>query len=269
MDRRAMTESEEKSRESRYVLSMDWTDQGIVLTRRHHGEAAAVVTLLTRAHGRHAGLVRGGGGKRGSALYQAGNLLSAHWRARLPEHLGTFTTEMVQSFAARALDDPLRLAGITAACALLETALPEREPHTPLFDATLELLRALDTASDSAAWGAAYVRWEIKCLAEMGFGLDLERCAVTGAGTGLAPGGLAYVSPRTGRAVSHGAGAGYAERLLALPPFLAGTSVPSAADIVAGLRLTGHFLERHVLAPQDRRLPPARTRFADRWRRAR
>lgn len=242
---------------------MDWTDQGIVLTRRHHGEAAAVVTLLTREHGRHAGLVRGGGGKRGSALYQPGNLLSAQWRARLPEHLGTFTTEMVQSFAARALDDPLRLAGITAACALLETALPEREPHGRLFAATLELLGALDSAIDNAAWGAAYVRWECHCLAEMGFGLDLTRCAVTGGQESLA-----YVSPRTGRAVSREAGAEYAERLLALPVFLQG-GVPTALDVIDGLRLTGHFLERHVLAPQDRRMPPARIRFVDRWRRAR
>lgn len=242
---------------------MDWTDQGIVLTRRHHGEAAAVVTLLTREHGRHAGLVRGGGGKRGSALYQPGNLLAAHWRARLSEHLGTFTTEMVQSFAARALDDPLRLAGITAACALLESALPERESHTPLFEATLALLRALDGADDSVAWGAAYVRWECQCLAEMGFGLDLGSCAATGVTDDLA-----YVSPRTGRAVSRAAGADYAERLFALPGFLAGSAAPTAADVLEGLRLIGHFLERHVLAPQDRRLPPARTRFVDRWRRS-
>ena len=244
---------------------MDWTDQGIVLTRRHHGEAAAVVTLLTREHGRHAGLVRGGGGKRGSALYQAGNLLSAHWRGRLSEHLGTFTTELVQSFAARALDDPLRLAGLTAACALLETALPEREPHAPLFEATLELLRVVDTAAEPPEWGAAYVRWELRCLAEMGFGLDLERCAVTGAGEGLA-----FVSPRTGRAVSGEAGAEYAERLLVLPGFLlrAGAA-PTLRAVADGLHLTGHFLERFVLAPQDRRLPPARLRFVERWRRAR
>lgn len=242
---------------------MDWTDQGIVLTRRHHGEAAVVVTLLTREHGRHAGLVRGGGGKRGSALYQAGNLLSAHWRARLPEHLGTFTTEMVQSFAARAMDDPLRLAGITAACALLETALAEREPHAALFEATLDLLRALDGAAGIAAWGAAYVCWECQCLAEMGFGLDLKSCAATGVTEGLA-----YVSPRTGRAVSREAGADYAERLLVLPGFLGGAT-PTVPDVIAGLRLTGHFLERHVLAPQDRRMPPARVRFVDRWRRVR
>lgn len=226
-----------------------------------------MVTLLTREHGRHAGLVRGGGGKRGSALYQAGNLLSAHWRGRLPEHLGTFTTEMVQSFAARAMDDPLRLSGIAAACALLETALPEREPHTPLFEATLDLLRTVDRAPDAVQWGAAYVRWECQCLAEMGFGLDLERCAVTGERGPLAPGGLAYVSPRTGRAVSRAAGADYAERLLALPAFLGGAAVATAGDVVEGLRLTGHFLERHVLAPHDRRVPPARARFVERWRR--
>lgn len=241
---------------------MDWTDQGIVLTRRHHGEAAAIVTLLTREHGRHAGLVRGGGGKRAAALYQPGNLLSARWRGRLPEHLGMLTCELVHSFAARALDDAMRLGGVASACALLEATLPEREPHEALFDATMVLLRAIDTAADDAAWGAEYVRWECCCLAELGFGLDLESCAVTGERTDLA-----FVSPRTGRAVSLTAGTPYADRLFALPGFLRGRAEPAAGDIAEGLRLTGHFLERHVLSPHDRRMPSARTRFAERWRR--
>lgn len=241
---------------------MDWTDQGIVLTRRHHGEAAAIVTLLTREHGRHAGLVRGGGGKRAAALYQPGNLLSAHWRGRLAEHLGMLTGELVQSYAARALDDAVRLGGVAAACALLEVTLPEREPHATLFDATLALLAAVDSAPDSLSWGAEYVRWECQCLGELGFGLDLESCAVTGERSDLT-----FVSPRTGRAVSMIAGKPYADRLFTLPAFLQGGAVPVARDIAEGLRLTGHFLERHVLAPQDRRMPSARTRFAERWRR--
>src|SRR5579883_616412 len=135
---------------------MDWTDQGIVLARRRHGESAAVVSLLTREHGRHAGLVRGGSGKRAGSLYQPGNLLAAHWRARLAEHLGTLTAELVDAFASRVLDDALRLSALSAAVALLETALPEREPHTPLFDATLELFRALASAAGAVGWGSTY-----------------------------------------------------------------------------------------------------------------
>ena len=242
---------------------MDWTDQGIVLGRRRHGESAAVVSLLTRDHGRHAGLVRGGSGKRAGSLYQPGNLLSAHWRARLAEHLGTLTAELVDAFASRVLDDALRLSALSAAVALLETALPEREPHTPLFDATLELFRALASAAGEVGWGSAYARWEMQALAELGFGLDLEACAATGERENLA-----YVSPRTGRAVSGGAGAPYADRLFALPAFL-GTANPAAdaGEVAAALRITGHFLERHVFGPHNRRLPAARTRFIERWRR--
>ncbi|HEX9462564.1 MAG TPA: DNA repair protein RecO [Alphaproteobacteria bacterium] len=244
---------------------MDWTDQGIVLGRRRHGESAAVVTLLTREHGRHAGLVRGGTGKRGAALYQPGNLLAAHWRARLAEHLGTLTAEMAEAFAARVLDDPLRLAGITSACAVLDAALPEREPHAPLFDATLTLLRRIETAGEPVAWGQDYARWEVQCLAELGFGLDLATCAATGEREGLA-----YVSPRTGRAVSRVAGAPYADKLFSLPSFLVADSDTDSADaagVTAALRMTGHFLERHVLGPHDRKMPAARTRLIDRWRR--
>lgn len=243
---------------------MDWTDQGLVLARRRHGETSAVITLLTREHGRHAGLVRGGAGKRGAALYQPGNLLSAHWRARLAEHLGTLTAEMVDGFAARALDDPLRLAAIASACALLDAALPEREPHAPLFEATHALLREIDSMEESLAWGSAYARWEVHCLAELGFGLDLDSCAATGRQEGLA-----YVSPRTGRAVSDQAGAPFAERLFALPAFLGrgDETARDAAAVAAALRITGHFLERHVLGPHDRPIPAARTRLVDRWRR--
>ncbi|HTY67646.1 MAG TPA: DNA repair protein RecO [Alphaproteobacteria bacterium] len=242
---------------------MDWTDQGIVLARRRHGESAAVVSLLTREHGRHAGLVRGGSGKRAGSLYQPGNLLSAHWRARLAEHLGTLTAELVDAFASRVLDDALRLSALSAAVALLETALPEREPHTPLFDATLELFRALASAAGEVGWGSVYARWEMQALAELGFGLDLAACAATGQREDLA-----YVSPRTGRAVSGGAGAPYADRLFALPAFL-GTANPAAdaGEVAAALRITGHFLERHVFGPHNRRLPAARTRFIERWRR--
>jgi DNA repair protein RecO (recombination protein O) len=240
---------------------MEWKDEGIVLARRHHGESAAIVSLLTREHGRHVGLVRGGAGRRAVGVYQQGNLLSAVWRGRLAEHLGSYTCEPVRSFAARVMDDPLRLGALTSACAIVEAALPEREPHHGLYEASLELLNALESES----WATEYVRWECRCLADLGFGLDLAQCAVTGAGDDLV-----YVSPRSGRAVSRAAGQPYADKLFRLPGFLGngGGVAPSLASIVAGLEITGHFLERNVLAAGDRPMPAARIQFVDRLRRS-
>lgn len=241
---------------------MDWKDQGIVLARRRHGESSAIVSLFTREHGRHLGLVRGGAGRRAAGLYQPGNAVSAVWRGRLAEHLGSFTCELAQSFAARVMDDPLRLAALSSACAILDVALPEREPHRLLYEATVEILEALERPD----WAAQYVRWECRALADLGFGLDLARCAVTGA-----PEDLAFVSPRSGRAVSRAAGQDYADRLFALPPFLTDTGAaepPSPQSILEGLQITGHFLERNVLAANDRQMPAARTQFVDRWRRS-
>lgn len=240
---------------------MDWKDEGIVLARRHHGESAAIVSLLTRDHGRHLGLVRGGAGRRAAGLYQQGSLVSAVWRGRLSEHLGSYACEPVQSFAARVMDDPLRLGALTSACAIVEAALPEREPHRRLYEATLELFNALE----SEDWAAAYVRWECRCLADLGFGLDFTQCAVTGAADDLV-----YVSPRTGRAVSRAAGQPYADKLFRLPGFLGGDGgpAPSAASIVAALEMTGHFLERNVLAASDRPMPSSRIQFVDRLRRS-
>ncbi len=237
---------------------MEWQDEGIVVARRRHGESAAVVTLLTRAHGRHAGLVRGGAGRRAGGLYQAGTLVSARWRARLAEHLGSYVCEMSEAFAARLLDDPARLEALGALCAIIETTLPEREPHPGLFAATLDMLRRLD----APGWAARYVRWEVRVLADLGFGLDLTECVATGAREDLA-----YVSPRTGRAVSAVAGEPYGERLLPLPRFLlseSGDERPAASEIVAGLGLTGHFLEQSVFAPHGRPVPAARMRLVDR-----
>ena len=240
---------------------MDWKDEGIVLARRHHGESAAIVSLLTREHGRHLGLVRGGAGRRAAGVYQQGNLVSAVWRGRLAEHLGSYACEPVRSFAARVMDDPLRLGALTSACAIVEAALPEREPHRGLYDASVELLHALE----SEDWAVAYVHWECRCLADLGFGLDLTQCAVTGTADDLV-----YVSPRSGRAVSREAGKPYADKLFRLPAVLeegaAGT--PSLASVVAGLEITGHFLERNVLAASDRPMPAARTQFVDRLRRS-
>jgi DNA repair protein RecO (recombination protein O) len=238
---------------------MEWRDIGYVLSARRHGESALIVELLTAEHGRHAGLVRGGQSPRRRALLQPGNEIAADWRGRLPEHLGTFECELLASHAANFLDDPNRLAALNAAIALLLAALPEREPHPDLHAAFAALLGALDSA---AAWAQVYVFWECGLLAALGFGLDLGRCAVTGTNQDLA-----YVSPRTGRAVSRDTGAPYHDKLLPLPGFLWRDTPAEPGDIVAGLILTRHFLLHHLLEPQGARLPEARERFLERMRR--
>ncbi|GAB4178065.1 MAG: DNA repair protein RecO [Thalassobaculales bacterium] len=237
---------------------MDWTDDGIVLSTRRHGETSAILVLLTREHGRHAGLVQGGAGTRAQALLQPGNRVAATWRGRLAEHLGQYRCELVEAVAARYLDDPLRLAGLAAACAVADQTLPEREPHPAAFEGLAALLELLD----SPAWAAAYVQWELSLLAELGFGLDLSRCALTGGNDQLA-----YVSPRSGRAVSLSAAEPWRDRLLPLPGFLAGRGGGGAEEILQGLALTGHFLDAHLFAPHDRPLPEPRGLLIDRLRR--
>ena len=236
---------------------MEWIDEAVVLSRRRHGETALIVHLLTRDHGRHAGLVPGGAGRRGGSLWQPGNHVSCRWRARLAEHLGTVSGEPLRAYAALLLDDPLRLAAAASAAALVDAALAEREPHPALFHALCALLAALASDAEPGDWGAAYVGWEVGLLRELGFGLDLSACAVTGR-----PDDLAWVSPRTGRAVSVEAGTPYGDRLLRLPTFLtAGRGTGEIADILAGLALTGHFLSRHGVARAGAGLPVARDRL--------
>lgn len=233
---------------------MDWIDDGIVLGARKHGENAVVATLLTREHGRHAGLVRGGAGGRARGLYQPGNLVRANWRARLPEHLGNYTCELVRANAAPLLDRPLPLLALGAATSMVDATLPEREPHGTLFESLLGLIEALP----HAGWAARYVRWELGFLAELGFGLDLSSCAATGTNDNLA-----WVSPKSGRAVSIAAGEPWRDRLLTLPAFLLADdgSEPLPGDIAAGLRLTGFFLAGHVFGPERRKLPAVRERL--------
>ena len=236
---------------------MQWHDEAIVLTVRRFGETAAIASLFTREHGRHSGLVRGGASRRLAGVLQPGNQVAAAWRGRLDEQLGQFRLELTQARAAQVMDEPPRLAALSSLTALLATALPERAPQPALFEASALLLDGL--ASESS-WTALYVRWELGLLAELGFGLDLTRCAVTGTDADLA-----YVSPRTGRAVAAEAGRPYAERLLPLPSFLAaGRGTPPAndagRDVADGLRLTGFFLARALLA-QGGHLPPARERL--------
>ena len=237
---------------------MEWSDTGIVLSARRHGENAAVVSLLTEHYGRHAGLVQGARGRRGRGLYQPGNTLAARWQARLAEHLGRYTCELMRAQSSVLLDDPPRLAALAAVCALTEATLPERHPYPQVYGALKHLLDALEA---SEGWAETVVRWELVLLAELGFGLDLTACAVTGAVDDLA-----YVSPRSGRAVSREAATPYAQKLLPMPRFLAhpGSDQASAADVVAGLRLTGWFFEKHVFAGQRGSMPPARERFIDR-----
>lgn len=233
---------------------MNWDDDAIVLAVRRHGETSVIVSLLTAGHGRHAGLVRGGAGKAGRGVLQPGNAVRAAWKARLAEHLGLLSCELIHPHAAAAMGDPARLACLASACAVAEAVLPERQPHPAAHAGLAALLEALP----GEAWPSIYVHWELALLRELGFGLDLERCAATGVNDGLA-----YVSPKTGRAVSASAGEPWKDKLLPLPAFLVGGGPGSPAEIIEGLALTGHFLEKHAL---DKPLPPARIRFVDRFR---
>jgi len=233
---------------------MEWTEQGIVLNVRTHGEASAIAEVLSERRGRWSGLVRGGRSRAMRPVLQPGNVVVARWRARTEDHLGSFTLEPVVLRAGALIDDPLRLAGLMSLMALLKL-LPEREPHPRIHDA---LLVTLDALGDDGIWPAVLVRFELGLLDELGYGLDLARCAVTGATDELI-----YVSPKTGRAVSHAAGEPWKERLLALPGFLRGDrdAPPTAADIRDGLRLSGFFLDRFLLGPRGLALPDSRARI--------
>ena len=233
---------------------MDWRDDGILLSMRPHGETSAIIEVMTSAHGRHAGVVRGGASRKMAATLQPGTGLTLEWRARLDDHIGSFTVEPVKS-RAHLLSDRLALAGLMSACALLRAALPEREPHPALWSRTLGLMDALG----QEGWSATYLRWELCLLEEIGFGLDLSACAVTGATEGLA-----FVSPKTGRAVTAKGAGDWADRLLPLPPGLEGDAALSPGDVLMGLKLTGFFLDRELRPVlHDRPLPEARSRLVD------
>jgi DNA repair protein RecO (recombination protein O) len=238
---------------------MEWTDDALVLSLRPHGESTAILEALTNSHGRHLGLVRGGGASKGRAMLQPGNRVRLTWRARLPENLGVYTAELARARAGDMFEDRAALAGLNALAAVTGAVLPEREPHAAAYLSADALLDAI-AGHGLREWGPLYVRWEAGLLDELGYGLDLARCAATGTVDDLI-----YVSPRTGRAVSRAAGAPYAERMLALPAFLLGRQAgdASAADLIAGLNLTAHFLEQSVLIPHGKSLPEARIRLAD------
>ncbi|MHA6288718.1 DNA repair protein RecO [Maricaulis sp. CAU 1757] len=232
---------------------MDWRDTGIILAVRSHGETSAIVEVLTAEHGRHAGLVRGGRSRRMRPVLQPGNQVAVSWRARLEDHLGSFQIEGESLGAGAVMEDRVALAGLNAACALAVMCLPEREAHARVHHGFQLFIEALD---DIDIWPALYVRWEAGLLSDLGYGLDLSRCAVTGAVDELS-----HVSPRTGRAVCREEAEPYAAKLLELPAFMRGSGEIAEGDIARGLALTGYFIERRVLWPIDRQLPEARGRL--------
>ncbi len=237
---------------------MEWRDEGLIIGVRKHGETSAIVETMTRAHGRHLGLVRGGRSRRMQPFLQAGNSAEFVWRARLDEHLGTFAVEPTRLRTARLMASAEALHAIGLISALLRL-IAERDPHPELYEAASLIA---DHIEDERL-PALMVRLEIAVLSEAGFGLDLARCAATGAAHDLA-----YVSPKSGRAVSFAAGAPYRGRLLPLPAFLREEAReaeerknPPPCDIRDGFRLTEYFLNRDVFAPRGQRLPEARSAY--------
>ncbi len=233
---------------------MEWSDEGVIVGTRRHGETGVILEVMTQGRGRHLGLVRGGRSRRQRPVLQPGNRVGLIWRARLEDHLGNFTVEPIELRAGELLASALGLNAIQHLAALLRL-LPERDPHPRLYDA---LLVVLDHIAEPTACGPLIVRFELELLNELGFGLDLSRCAVTGA-----PQDLAYVSPRSGRAVGRDAGQPYHDKLLRLPSFLVpGERQPGSAilpeEITQGFRLTGFFLNRHVWEARGLRVPEPR-----------
>jgi DNA repair protein RecO (recombination protein O) len=234
---------------------MHWSDEGVVLSARPHGETSVIVELLTKDHGRHLGLVRGGRSRVQRPVLQPGNRVRVEWRARLDEHLGNYALEGLDLRAAQLMETRASLYGLTW-LASLARLLPERDPHPGLYD-TLGVV--LDHLADPEIGPALMVRFELAMLAELGFGLDLSQCASTGAITNLV-----YVSPRSACAVSAEAGAPYADRMLPLPAFLMTSSVnahPRPEDIAEGFQLTGFFLARDVYEPRGLPIPDARESY--------
>ena len=240
---------------------MEWEAPALVLSAAPYGESAVVAHVLTGEHGAYRGLVRGGASRKNAALWQAGNLISARWFARLPEQLGNLAAELVHASAARILEQRLPLALLSACCAVADGALPEREPHPRVFDGLVGLLTLLSLDADEAARSgpAALIRWEAVLLADLGYGLDLSACAVTGEEAALS-----FVSPRSGRGVSEAGAGEWRDRLLPLPGLLLDELAPGdPASWCDGLRLTGHFLARDAFGARHQPVPAARARLQD------
>jgi DNA repair protein RecO (recombination protein O) len=239
---------------------MEWRDQGILLSARRHGETSAIIEMFTPSQGRHVGVVRGGTSRKIAPILQPGAQLDVAWRARLEEHIGSFTVEPVRSRAAIAMGDRMTLAGLNAVTGLLSFCLPERQPHEPLYQRTQALL---DLLGQHEVWALAYLQWEVKLLEEMGYALELDACAVTGSAEDLR-----YVSPKSGRAVSQAGAGDWAERLLPLPAVLRGQGNAEDREIAQAFRTTGYFLEAHLARDLgDKPLPEARARFVEMFNR--
>lgn len=238
---------------------MHWTDAAIILSSRKYGESSAVVRVLAREHGVFSGVVRGAFSKNNRGIIQSGNIVSANWQARLSQQLGTFKIELMEAHTAYIMQDAAKLIALTSACAICETALAERHPYPKIFSALHEFIHIL-TASDN--WCYDYIKFELVVLAESGFGLDLSKCAATGREDNLL-----YVSPKSGRAVCAEAGAPYKEKMLPLPKFLTGGNSINehTREAIAGLALTGYFLEHSLLSPHSKKLPAIRIRLYKEW----
>lgn len=236
---------------------MQWADAAIILSCRKYGESSAVVRVLAREHGISGGVVRGANSKNNRGIIQSGNVVSANWQARLSHQLGSFRIELLEAHAAHIMQDEAKLAALTAACTITEMALPERHPYPKIFAALHEFLHSLTAISPIHDWRYDYIKFELSLLAESGYGLDLSECAATGVTHDLI-----YVSPKSGRAVCRDAGEPYKDKMLPLPGFLLGErEKEELKEILAGIELTGYFLENSLLAPHGKKLPAARLRL--------
>jgi len=235
---------------------IEWRDEGALLKVRKHGESSAIIEVFTQMHGLSAGVVRGGTSRKIAPILQPGAQLDVTWKARLEDHLGSFTVEPVRSRAAQVMSDRVALAGLNAVTSVLAFVLPEREHHAALYTRTIQLL---DLLGQGDVWPLAYLQWELVLLEELGFGLSLTTCAVSGSNEELI-----YVSPRTGRAVGRHAAGEWADKLLPLPQVLVGEGDAPLSEILTALRTTGHFLHKHLVPSLgDRTLPEARARLID------
>lgn len=231
-----------------------WQDQAIILSARTHGENGAVISLLTRENGKQAGYMRGASSQKHRGTIELGNIVDANWRSRTHDGLGSLNLELSHSSAARIMHDPLKLSALQSACSICDQALPDKEGGEGLYNGLSALLNILETD----VWAQAYIMWEIALLKELGFALDLTKCAAGGDASTLA-----YVSPKTGRAVSEEAAQPYKDKLLPLPDFLKPqkNTQNTSEELQIGLQLTRFFLEHWVFAHHNRGLPEARSRL--------
>ena len=235
----------------------EWQDKGIILSNKPYGELHSVASILTKTHGRHSGLVLAGQSRKRLSALQPGCFVELEWRARLEGQLGAFKVELSKNYSASLIDTPIRLTALLSLCSLLEITLPEREPQDNLWYASKALLEILSLSENENEWLSFFIRWELGLLRELGFALKLQCCGVTGSTNELA-----YVSPKTGSAISKNAAGVYADRLLVLPMCLGGHT-KTKEEFTAGIKITGHFLQKYIFNTINRKLPIHRERLAN------